>query len=92
MEAVKPIETDKVSDIPELGDPHVSPMDNGLAAAPLPATPPVAPQRRKPHWLWRVIRTLLLLCLIIVILAIVFEMRTSWLQSHLLPTLAQSMR
>ncbi|MGL4754112.1 MAG: hypothetical protein ACRCXB_17215, partial [Aeromonadaceae bacterium] len=51
-------------------------------SSPPPPLPPSTPRRS--HWLWRITRTLLLAVLIVTTAAIVFEMRTSWLQAHLL--------
>ncbi len=58
-------------------------------SSPPPPLPPSTPRRS--HWLWRITRTLLLAVLIVTTAAIVFEMRTSWLQAHLLTPYARQL-
>ena len=75
------------------------------AEAPAPVATPAGPTTpaNKPHEphpehrfsIWHLLQSLLRICLLVILLmalaALVFEMRTSWLQSYLLPPYAKSL-
>src|SRR5574344_211456 len=71
---------------------HPQPQDMANQSANAPSTPP-----RPAHSfsIWHLLQSLLRICLLTILLAalaaLVFEMRTSWLQSYLLPPYAKSL-
>ncbi|MFC3912475.1 transglycosylase domain-containing protein [Pseudaeromonas sharmana] len=80
-------------------DPHASAGATASAPAASAAestSPPSAkrqpaPVRTRVSWFRRLVRTLLLTLLIVATAALVFEMRTSWLQAHLLTPYARGL-
>ena len=71
---------------------HPQSQTMGNQATRAPSTPP---QSAHPFSIWHLLQSLLRICLLTILLtalaALVFEMRTSWLQSYLLPPYAKSL-